>query len=237
MTRLDEKNYVIMGVEGFTLTTFMKAMKSMYDTFPGFKRDNDIPIELLEFLEEHWDSIETLTFKECISEGNQEKRRALFSCVGPEKIFTAGKPELLDRQEVRKTRARWDDDDKEYVSEFEDVYELYKIDGESIGFEGKWGHRWQDIYAVRCWCTTTNREYWIMLPPGDVTKWGGELKMDALDAIASTIRIRETEPKRIYRHGDVILVELWGDHRDERLYSEPKPLTKNQYLTLMYSET
>jgi len=56
---------------------------------------------------------------------------------------------------------------------------------------------------------------------------------DAVSAIAWTIRINITHPKRIYRQGDIIIAE----ESENSVITAPYHLNKQQYLALMYSET
>lgn len=237
---------VIEGVAAFNLEEYFRAMKTRYDDFSGFEREENIHPKYLAIFKEAWDDIEEYTFSEAMAISNMEKRRAIFSCLGPDKIFAETNPELVDKQEISKKRIRWDKSDIAYEHEFTDIYELYKVKasvlfGEATMQAFGFGGVEQYIHAVRCFCTTTGREYWIMVEP--INRWSAfssgvpHRNNDAISAIASTIRIREKNPKRIFRQGDVVVVEHWGDKRDEELYSTPQPLSKDQYLNLMYSET
>ena len=97
-------------------------------------------------------------------------RRTYFSCIGVEDLFKQMKPKLLDKQEIKKKRKRWDDKNDPYEYNFTDVYELYQIPAsklftkEQLKNTSTWNSQRNDAYAVRCWCTTTNREYWIYVP-------------------------------------------------------------------------
>jgi hypothetical protein len=67
-------------------------------------------------------------------------------------------------------------------------------------------------------------------------RWWGDrdsANYDAIRAIAWTVRIDITNPERIYRQGDIIVVKKSKDSVDTREYH----LDKKQYLQLMYSET
>jgi hypothetical protein len=96
------------------------------------------------------------------------------------------------------------------------------------------------VYAVRCWCTTTNREYWLYVPveaASDAKGWWSldeNTKYDAIQAIAWTVRIDIENPERIYRQGDIIVVKR-GEQ--STIKSMDYHLSKEQYLSLMYSET
>jgi hypothetical protein len=151
-------------------------------------------------------------------------------------------PELLDRQVINKKRAAWDDDNKHIVKEFEDVYELYKVPKEVLynGVDNKYFNGHTDAYVVRCWCTTTNREYWLYVAQPHYrlveTETANEYKMvnDAIERIAWTIRIDIKNPERIYRQGDIIVVKK-GPNSVKTM--TPYHLSKEDYLNLMYSES
>lgn len=106
-----------------------------------------------------------------------------------------------------------------------DKYELYKIKGDKLFPEEKseWRRSNADIYAVRCWCTTTAREYWIYVPRNV-----GEMK-DAIEAIAWTFQLNIGEPVALYRQGDIIIAEAGPDSKEVRPYH----LDKATYLKLL----
>jgi hypothetical protein len=106
-----------------------------------------------------------------------------------------------------------------------DKYELYKIKGDKLFPEEKseWRRANADIYAVRCWCTTTEREYWIYVP-----RHIGEMK-DAIEAIAWTFQLNIGEPEALYRQGDIIIAEAGPKSKEVRPYH----LDKATYLKLL----
>lgn len=236
--------YTVNGHPDFTLSEALRLWKAKFDTFKHFKRDviKHPALEPLgEFVENVWDEIIPVTIQEAFVLKNMEIRRTYFDCIGVIKLFKSLDPLLLDKQVINKKRTRWDEKNKAYDKEYEDVYELYKIDGNKLFEAPNDWNKPNPVFAVRCWCTTTQREYWIYVPAGpaygrpDIT-WSNrepEGKPDAISAIAWTIRIGITNPKRIYRQGDIIVAE--GSPSSTEV--APYHLTKAQYLSLMYSET
>ena len=244
-------SYFITGVriqEGFDLCT--RLWKTKYPTFEDYNREvikaSSFLSELAEFMREVWDSIDPVTVQEAMQQNNIELRRVFFDCIGVVKLFNSLQPTLLDKQIIKKSRRRWDENNDPYEYEFEDVYELYSISadklfGSSDDFVTSPIRRRNAITtAVRCWCTTTNREYWIYVPY-DATLlnssalWNSSIKEepDAIQAIAWTIRIDISDPERIYRQGDIIVAKESPTSKTVTPYH----LTKDQYLELMYSET
>lgn len=238
--------YTVDGRRGYTFSTALRLWKSRYNTLEDFKRAIIIHEELTEFynlVADMWDDIKPVTVQEALEIDNTEVRRTYFSCIGVERLFKEMKPKLLDKQEIKKKRKRWDDKNDPYEYKFTDVYELYEIPAsklftkEQLKNIGKWNVERNNAYAVRCWCTTTNREYWIYVPREAAigNRWETDNdKADAIRAIAWTIRTNVINPERIYRQGDIIVVKA-GENTE--ISSLSRHLSKEDYLQLMYSET
>jgi hypothetical protein len=238
--------YSIDGREGFSFSLALRLWKTRYNTLEDFKRAIITHEGLTEFynlVADMWDDIKPVTVEEALQVENTEQRRTYFTCIGVEKLFKEMKPKLLNRQEVNKKRKRWDDKNDPYEYKFKDVYELYEIPAsklftkEQLKNTLEWNIERNNAYAVRCWCTTTNREYWIYVPRDAAlgNRWKSEDdQADAIGAIAWTIRINISNPERIYRQGDIIVAKA-----SEKSLELPsfRHLTKDQYLKLMYSET
>ena len=107
--------------------------------------------------------------------------------------------------------------------EYDVVYELHEVYGEKLGIN-------QSLYAVKCWCTTTNKEHWIWVED--------KYKDNVLEAVASTFRIHPNiipYIKELKRQGDILLVELTEDVKPEG--NELVPLTAEQYFTLLTAQS
>ena len=250
MQKFDFKKatYSVSGLGQQTLDSALKLWKTKYPSYEHFRRAV-IKVEALKefgsFVQEMWEDIIPLTVEEAFSEKNAETRRIYFDCLGVERIFKAAKPVLLDRQVIKKKRHRWDDKNDPWLHEFEDEYNLYSIDPVNL-FATSDMSKWQlergatsKYIAVRCKCTSTQREYWIYVPEentltkGNIWDKKSEKKYDAIQAIAWTIRIDITNPERIYRQGDIIVAKESAESEVVKAYH----LSKEQYLQLMYSET
>lgn len=245
-----DQTYIVNNREGFDLTTALRLWKTKYaNDYRDFEKEVIIHESLAdfnEFVNDCWNKIIPVTVEEALKIANTEERRVYFDAIGIEKLFKALDPKLLDKQVIKKSRQRWDDDFKEYTYEFEDVYELYQIDGEKLFDKDKWGNTPSAIYAVRCWCTTTNREYWLYVPREAAlgNRWfyndeDEKSKPDAIRAIAWTVRIdvHEENVEKIYRQGDIIVAKMKDSSKLTESTFRPYHLSKEQYLSLMYSET
>lgn len=238
--------YTINKTGGFGLTEALRLWRTKYADIQDFDKEvitHPAMHPFREFVHEIWDNIVPVTIEEALSNANAETRRTYFDCIGVEKLFKELQPVLRNKQVVKKKRARWDNNNDPYEYEFEDVYELYELDGKKLYDLDSWGSTPKPVYAVRCWCTTTNREYWIYVNEEAATgvknfiwrkqKSTDQADYDAVRAIAWTIRIDVKNPDRIYRQGDIIVAKLSRENED----TTPYHLTKEQYINLMYSET
>ncbi len=237
--------YVVNGVSGFDLTTALRLWKTKYaEDYRDFQKDvitTDALNDFDQFVQECWNKIKPVTVQEALKVENTEERRTYFDAIGIEKLFKSLDPKLLDKQVIKKKRTKWDDANDPIEYKFKDVYELYEIDGLKLFEKDRWGNQPNSIFAVRCWCTTTNREYWLYVPReaalGD-RWWSSDekerTKPDAIRAIAWTIRLDVQDPERIYRQGDIIVAKIGSNTTENSFF---RHLEKDQYLQLMYSET
>jgi len=246
-----DQTYIVNNRSGFDLTTALRLWKAKYaDDYRDFQKDVITHESLKDFdafVQECWDSVVPVTVEEALQLENTEERRTYFDAIGIEKLFKSLDPKLLDKQTIKKSRTRWDDEFKEYTHEFEDIYELYEIEATKMFKTDRWGNPpTQHIYAVRCWCTTTNREYWLYVPREAALgrQWWSsdearENKPDAIRAIAWTVRVDvpEENVERIYRQGDIIVAKIKTSAKATETTMSPYHLSKEQYLSLMYSET
>ena len=113
-------------------------------------------------LEDIWNDIVPLTFKEIAKLENLEQRRVGVLCLGLERLIKEVKPKLIDKQTLNKS-TMWVNEKGELVEKkFNDTYELYEVDGEYFNknVKNSW-EKMQNSYFVKCKDTSTNREYLI----------------------------------------------------------------------------
>lgn len=244
-----DQTYIVNNREGFDLTTALRLWKTKYaDDYRDFQKAVIIHESLNDFdqfVQECWNKIQPVTVEDALKVQNTEERRTYFDAIGIEKLFKQLNPTLLDKQTVKKSRTRWNEEFEEYKHEFEDVYELYEIEGKKLFDKDRWGNEPNPVYAVRCWCTTTNREYWLYVPREAAlgSRWWSsdpeDNKPDAVRAIAWTVRIdvNEKDVEKIYRQGDIIVAKMKNRTKITERTFTPYHLSKEQYLNLMYSET
>lgn len=134
--------------------------------------------------------------------------------LGNERISTEGK---------NVTHKFYKEDGSYELKNYDVIYELYKVDCSKLNVD-------DSVYAVKCWCTTTNKEHWLWVE----TKYAMK---GPLEAIASTMRVYENmipHIKSIKRQGDVLLFEM-------NQYVKPSgnivPLTADQYFSLLEAQS
>lgn len=196
-------------------------------------------------LEDFWDDIVPLTFKEIAQFENLEKRRVGINALGLERLVQSVNPTLVDSKTIKKT-TMWVDTNGELVEhEYDDTYELYKVSKDYFN-EGldKYRGMNDDVYYVKCKDTSTDREYliWVdirqVLSNNDKNTWSGIKDEDccAIEAIAWTIQVDVEQGgiEKIVRQGDCILVK---PKPDANILNSPRHLTKDEYLSLIVAES
>lgn len=232
MNKFENYTFTVRNVRGVSLDEALRAWKTCYSTFNEFVK-NVIIYESLEEFGDYvatvWSDIKPIEVHEAFEQENVEKRRLYFDIIGVDKIFEHAEPELIDMQKVVLNNQRWERDGTPYLQTGIDQYSLYKINGTSLfgSTISEWQRRNSNVYAVKCSCTTTGRNYWLYVPR-DI----GE-KESALEAIAWTCRIGITNPKAIYRQGDIFIVESNTDSE----VCEPYHLDYKTYSSLIKSQT
>lgn len=107
------------------------------------------------------------------------------------------------------------------------IYELHQVNGRKLGLD-------EDIFAIRCWCTSTNDEHWLWV---DETV---KSHMSPLTAIASTCKIYSSmvgNIKHIIRQGDVFLFEMIDDTIEINESDSIISLDKETYFSLLKSQS
>ena len=226
---------VISNLE-FTYDTGVRLLKLKYENCP-FKE-----------LEDVWEDIIPLSFKEIAEFKNLEHRRIGILCLGIDRLVKEVKPKLLDKKTIKKQTTWVDKKGNLQTKKFSDTYELYKVDGKQ--FSNGVQERWQsmaDAYYVKCKDTSTDREYLIWVDLQSVYRtnrekyegygWGGfdEKKVNAIQAIAWTIQtdVPEGNIEKIVRQGDCVLIKVEG----KKSTGSVRHLTEREYRNLLVAES
>lgn len=199
-------------------------------------------------LEDIWNDIQPLSFKEIAKLENLEQRRVGIVCLGLEKLIKEVNPKLLDKQTIQKTTT-WINRNGDLENKtFNDTYELYQVDGSYFSEGLEQYQRMEDSYFVKCKDTSTDREYllWVdlrnvyisNLPKDDVYghKFQAE-KVNAIQCIAWTIQtnIAKGNIEKILRQGDCILIK--PKNKSVAVLNEARHLTEEEYRNLIVAES
>ena len=199
----------------------------------------DCPISGLEDL---WDSIVPITFKEIAEINNTELRRIAFKRFGLERLVNEVNPVLVDTQTINKTTTWINENGIEETINFADTYELYKVEGSVLFPDQRWGV--EDVYYVKCKDTSTDREYLIWVNPNQVFRtnntdrgWysSSDIDLNAINCIAWTMQTNVPigNIETIIRQGDCILVKPTNDERLDNV----RHLSGKEYLELLHLES
>lgn len=211
---------------------YKKMEQDIYDERPYMDRFDESRHEFecedaIDNLIELYDQVEPFTYREAFELGEKDTGfQALvwgtidvvdmIKNMGHKRVATAGKP----------VKHKQYDQDGNFTGheEYDVIYETHKVEGKDIGVED------EDLYALRCWCTSTDEEHWLWIEQ--------EYKDDPLEAVASTFRIHENlipHVKEIKRQGDILMVEMNKD--DIEPEGEIVTLNADQYFSLLTAQS
>lgn len=197
-------------------------------------------------LEDIWEDIVILAFKEICEIENIEQRRIAINAYGIERLHKELNAKLVDKKVIKKKTTWILEDGTPETKKYNDEYKLYQIDGDM--FTNPNDPQWQkfnDQQYVVCKDTSTDREYLIWIDNDSVyhTNIKKELNnyeqikpINAIQAIAWTIttNIPQGKIETIVRQGDCILIKPKGKY--EELFKF-RHLTEKEYLKLLTKES
>jgi hypothetical protein len=203
-------------------------------------KHKDCPMEQLEDI---WNDIVPMSFKEIAKLPNLEQRRVGVLCLGLERLASEVQPKLLSKKTLKKSTT-WVDVNGNFVTtKFNDTYELYEVSGEYFN-EGLQGwNKMENAYFVKLKDTSTDRTYFIWVEPRSVyntnndNRWNFELnKINAIQCIAWTIQtnVPQGSIEKIIRQGDCILIKPNGKYKP---LDSARHLTEKEYKELLVAES
>lgn len=199
-----------------------------------------------EQLDDMWNSIVPLSFKEIAELENLEHRRIAILCLGLERLVKDINPKLLNRETIKKQTQYINKEGKLVKEQFDDTYEFYEVNGNSFGKTDSW-RRMDNAYFVQFKDTSTDRKYMIWVNPRSVydtnkkeSGWYSSdeiAKINAIQCIAWTIQtnVREGNIKEILRQGDCVFVKPIDS--SVPLLSSPRHLTEKEYRKYLKAES
>lgn len=194
----------------------------------------------MQEIEDFWDDIKPMSFKEIAKLSNLEQRRIGILHLGIDKIVSEVKPKLLSEKTLKKTTTWIDEKGKLVQHKFSDTYKLFEVDGKYFN-EGL-GGRMDNCYYISCKDTSTDREYLIWVDLRSVWQTNGGKgsfdvsKISAIQCIAWTIQtdVPVGSIEKIIRQGDCILIKPKGKYKG---LGTARHLTEEEYKTLLVAES
>jgi hypothetical protein len=183
---------------------------------------------VLKAIENGWEQVKAFTFEDIFRLESRNLRRFCFNYIGVAAMMEALEAKRLHTAGVEMHYFRYDEEGHKIPFSKHNIYEVYEADVDK--FEDLITRRGTEkVYAVKCWCTSTNKEHWLWIEE--------QYKDDPLAAIASTFRIHENVIpyiKCLKRQGDVMICEM-----KEQVIPEGavRPLTKEEYFGLLEGES
>lgn len=186
--------------------------------------------DICDFYVKLWDrsDVTEFSFKQAFEIKNNEFRALVFSIIDvPEMIKELGSKmiKVEGKELVNKTYNKYTD---KFINEpFTQIYELHEVNSEKLGLT-------ETLYAIKCWCTSTNDEHWLWVD----LKTGAS--HDPLKAIASTCKVYKSmigNIKHIIRQGDVFLFEMLDENIRPIENEEVVSLDADTYFSLIKSQS
>lgn len=179
--------------------------------------------KIIKMYDDLFDNYRSYNYEEAFSITNQQFRSLVFSVINvPEMIEHLGH-KRISVEGIELKNKTWNPFRNEFeILDLTQVYELHEVDGTKLGID-------EPLYAIKCWCTSTNTEHWL---------WTNK-NTKPLDAIAETCWVYKpmlNKIKHIIRQGDVFLFEMNESviisENDEKV-----PLDKKTYFNLLKSQS
>lgn len=218
-------------------TRFKARFTNLFQDVKNQKVDFDPTVELslftcddaMEALLDAYDEATPYTYEEAFKIENDEFRAKVFGSIdivemitelGHERVATQGK-------HLRHKQFSKEGEFQGYV-EYDVIYETHRVNGEKLNIEGED----TDVYALRCWCTTTDKEHWLWIED--------EYKDNPLEAVAQTFRVHASvipHITEIKRQGDILLVETGNFEFTASDDDEIVPLSAEQYFGFLTAQS
>jgi hypothetical protein len=196
-----------------------------------------------EDLQDIWNDIVPLTFKEIAQLKNLEQRRICINHLGIDRLVGEVNPKLIDKQTIEKTTTWINENNELETIKFSDTYELYEVEEKALLGDSIYTRRGNNKFYVKCKDTSTDREYliWVDVHSVHRTNGGRQWDMDkvieevnAIQCIAWTIttNVDEGNIEKIIRQGDCILIKP-----KTMEFGSERHLTEQEYRELLEVES
>lgn len=227
--RYSKNKYLFNGIHD--LKFYVSIIKLQHNSFQNFiTREVNVDwvikgnlIGLLNIISSIWSSVQKMKIIDIFRIEDLRLRRFCFLYLLPRDLMKHLKAKRIATDGIEMNYFKYINEQKVPMIK-NNIYEVYEADSNLIdsSLSGS-------IYAVKCWCTSTNKEAWLWIDQ--------KYKNDPLSAIASTFVVHENiipYIKCLKRQGDILIVEMTKEVTPNGI---ERPLTKNEYFNLLKCET
>jgi len=224
-------------------TTSVRILKTKYltDGLDDMLKDYP-PLKNDEFLVEQWDNIQPLTLADVLKEPSLEKRRGILEYLRLQ-YLVYDDAEVVDTCKIITKQKVWN---REGIlledGTLENVYHLVRVHASKLFPEASRRRNTGNdyIYAVKVVCPTTGHVFYINVSsPTAQSPHCQPGKYSALNALASLTFCPITNPKSMYRQGDIFIFRRSrkDDPGGKSEPCTPYPLTGEQFVKLMVAQS
>lgn len=161
--------------------------------------------ELKSFLDDIWELVEPMTFKEASALESIDLKREAFFYIGPAQLFNS-----IENKTKVDTYEHKPSDREPNIG---DVYHLWKVDPVELGFDASGENaRSNDVFAVQCWCPSTGKEYWFTVDDTADFCIPGYYSAKLAASWPCKTTVPSSQIEAIYRQGEVYMIKVKDDN-------------------------
>ena len=218
-------------------TNVVKLLKGIYSTRKDFEEKFLAKLKNIENKEfnvdklynkisELFNKLKKFSFEEAFKIKDESFKIMVFNTIDISDMINSLGAKRIKTDGITIKQKKFDNNGN-FIKNYEmsNVFEIYEVSGKKLNLD-------ENVYALKCWDTTTNMEHWLWIDK--------KYKDSPLDAVASTFRIHENiipHIKEIKRQGDILFVEMKEGSENIKPEGKIVPLTSDQYFSLLTSQS
>lgn len=162
--------------------------------------DIDYYSYLLDNIDNLWDYVKGFSYEEAFKIENNAFRIKVFSAIDINEMIENLGSERIKTEGIETINKVWDEKNKQFKNiPLTLIYELHKVNGEKLGVEDAF------LPAIKCWCTSTNKEHWLWVNSEEL---GDNSPLNGIASTCCIYKSMQGKIKHIIRHGDVFIFEM-----------------------------
>ena len=161
-----------------------------------FNLDEGYSKMIRTFISKHWDHIEKISLNQIFHLKSRTLKRICFEILSPSELMKGLGAERIQVSGIELNYFQYDGSGNKTPITKYNVYETYHTTEHEK-------HQLNEIFAVKCWCSTTENEHWLFIEE--------QYANSPLSAIASTFHIPDEDMSQIRcikRQGDILIAEM-----------------------------